>query len=405
MIPNDLAQWGDDFEVFHARFARFFERSEPRQQAVKYVRGLMAPVQRKNGWQLAEAAGDETPDKMQRLLYRSDWDVDGVRDELQDFVVERFGEAAGIGVVDETGFIKKGTHSVGVQRQYSGTAGKIENCQIGVFLTYRSSKGHTFLDRRLYLPKEWCDDAERRKQAGVPEDVTFETKPDQAIAMLKHAWAQGVPMRWVVADEIYGNAVKLRCTVEDAQRLYVFAVSSNTYVWSEMPAVITPFKPATGRPRMLLRLAVDAVPSTTVAEVVAGWLADAWHRLSVANGAKGPLTYDWACARVHDSRDGVPGPECWLLARRSPCDPKEIAYYLSNAPAQTSFETLAWAASQRWSIEQCIEEGKGETGLDEYEVRFWDSWYRHVTLSMMAHAWLASVKARQVFSPGGPGSG
>jgi SRSO17 transposase len=405
MMPDDLAQWGDDFEAFHARFARFFKRSEPRQQAVKYVRGLMTPVQRKNGWQLAEVVGDNAPDKMQRLLYRSDWDVDGVRDELQAFVVERFGDAAGIGVVDETGFIKKGTHSVGVQRQYSGTAGKIENCQIGVFLTYRSSQGHTFLDRRLYLPKEWCDDSERRERAGVPEKVTFETKPDLAIAMLKHAWDNGVPMRWVVGDEIYGEAVKVRRTVEDAQRLYVFAVRSNTCVWPEMPAVIMPFKPTTGRPRTLLRLAVDAVPSSTVAAVAAAWPAAAWRRLSVADGAKGPLIYDWACARVRDSRDGVPGPECWLLARRSISDPEEIAYYLSNAPADTPLETLAWAASQRWSIEQCIEEGKGETGLDEYEVRFWDSWYRHVTLSMMAHAWLASVKARQVFPPGGPGSG
>jgi len=405
MIPDDLAQWADDFEAFHARFARFFKRSEPRQQAVKYVRGLMAPVQRKNGWQLAEAAGDETPDKMQRLLYRSDWDVDGVRDELQAFVVERFGDAAGVGVVDETGFIKKGTHSVGVQRQYSGTAGKIENCQVGVFLTYRSSKGHTFLDRRLYLPKEWCDDSERRERAGVPEKVTFETKPDLAIAMLKHAWGNGVPMRWVVGDEIYGEAVKVRRTVEDAQRLYVFAVRSNTCVWPEMPAVIIPSKPTTGRPHTLLRLAGDAVPSRTVAAVAAAWPAAAWRRLSVANGAKGSLIYDWACARVWDSRDGIPGPECWLLARRSISNPEEIAYYLSNAPADTPLETLAWAASQRWSVEQCIEEGKGETGLDDYEVRFWDSWYRHVTLSMMAHAWLASIKARQGFSPGRPGSG
>jgi len=401
MMPDDLAPWGDDFEAFHARFARFFKRSEPRQQAVKYVRGLMTPVQRKNGWQLAEAVGDQTPDKMQRLLYRSDWDVDDVRDEVQAFVVEHFGDATAVGVVDETGFIKKGTHSVGVQRQYSGTAGKIENCQVGVFLTYRSSKGHTFLDRRLYLPKEWCDDAERRKQAGVPDDVMFQTKPDLAIAMLKHAWANGVPMRWVVGDEIYGEAVKVRRTVEDAQRLYVFAVRSNTCVWPQMPHVIMPFKPTTGRPRTLVRLAADAVPSSTVAALVAAWPAQAWHRLSVADGAKGPLTYDWGCARVRDSRDGVPGPECWLLARRSISDPQEVAYYLSNAPADTPLEILAWVASQRWTIEQCIQEGKGETGLDEYEVRSWDSWHRHITLSMMAHAWLTSVKTAQGFSPSG----
>jgi SRSO17 transposase len=399
MTTDDLAQWADDFEAFHARFARFFERSEPRRQAVKYLRGLMSPAQRKNGWQLAEAMGDQDPQKMQRLLYEAHWDADGVRDELQDFVIEHLGAPESIGVIDETGFIKKGNHSVGVKRQYSGTAGKIENCQIGVFLSYRTAKGHTFLDRRLYLPEEWCDDTERRRQAGVPDDVTFQTKPDLAIAMLKHAWANGVPMRWVVGDEIYGEAVKVRCTVEDAQRLYVFAVRSNTCVWPEMPAVIMPFKPATGRPRTLVRLAADAVPSSTVAAVVAAWPSEAWSRLRVADGAKGPLIYDWACARVRDSRDGVPGPACWLLARRSLSDRQEIAYYLSNAPADTRLETLAQKASQRWSIEQCLEEGKGETGLDEYEVRSWDSWHRHITLSMMAHAWLASLKAAQGFPP------
>ena len=302
-------------------------------------------------------------------------------------------------MIDETGLIKKGNHSVGVKRQYSGTAGKIENCQIGVFLTYRTAKGHTFLDRRLYLPDAWCADAERRKQAGVPEDVTFQTKPDLAMAMLEHAWANGVPMHWVLGDEVYGNAVKLRCLVEKTQRLYLFAVASNTPVWPEPPAVIPPFKPETGRPRTLVRLAADATPSTSVAIVVVAWPAEAWRRLRVAEGAKGPLTYDWACARVLESRDGVPGPESWLRARRSISEPKEIAYYLSNAPADNPLETLAQKASQRWSIEQCLEEGKGETGLDEYEVRSWDSWQRHITLSMMAHAWLASVKAAQVFPP------
>jgi SRSO17 transposase len=399
MTSHDLSAWAAEFESFQARFARFFERSEPRQQAVKYLRALMAPVQRKNGWQLAEAAGDRDPQKMQRLLYEARWDRAGVGDELQSFVIEHFGDEDGVGVVDETGFIKKGDRSVGVMRQYSGTAGKIENCQVGVFLTYRTAKGHTFLDTRLYLPKEWCTDSKRRKQAGVPDDVTFQTKPDLAIAMLKRAWANGVPMRWVVGDEIYGEAVKVRCAVEDAQRLYVFAVRSNTCVWPEMPAVIMPFKPTTGRPRTLVRLAADAALSSTVAALVVAWSAEAWRRLSVADGAKGPLIYDWACARVRDSRDGVPGPECWLLARRSISNPEEIAYYLSNAPTATPLETLAEVASQRWTIEQCIEEGKGETGLDEYEVRSWDSWHRHITLSMMAHVWLASVKTAQVFSP------
>lgn len=401
MTNDDLAQWADEFEAFHARFARFFQRSEPRDQAAKYLRALMAPVQRKNGWQLAEAVGDQGPQKTQRLLYQARWDTDGVRDELQRFVIERFGDAQGIGVIDETGFLKKGDRSAGVQRQYSGTAGKIENCQVGVFLTYQTAHGHAFLDRRLYLPEEWCHDAERRERAGIPEDVTFQTKPDLAMAMLEHAWANGVPMRWVVGDKLYGDAVKVRRTVEEAHRWYLFAVSCSTPVWTECPPVIAPFKPANGRPRTKARLAADAPPSSTVAGVVASWPVDAWQRLSVAEGAKGPRTYDWGCARVIESRDGLPGPESWLLARRSVGDPGEIACYLSNAPLGTPLAALAQIASLRWSIEQCLEEGKGETGLDEYEVRSWDSWYRHITLSMMAHAWLASLRTAEAFPPRG----
>jgi len=361
----------------------------------------MSDVRHTNGWQLAEAVGDHDPQKMQRLVYGAHWDSDQVRDELQGFVVEQFGDADGVGVLDETGFIKKGTHSVGVKRQYSGTAGKIENCQMGVFLTYRTTKGHTFLDRRLYLPKDWCDDPERRKQAGVPQDVAFKTKPELAIAMLEHAWANDVPMRWVLGDETYGDDTKVRIKVESTGRFYLFAVSSNTCVWTKPPAVIAPFKPSTGRPRTKVRLAPEATPSTTVAVVAANLPAQAWQRFSVSDGAKGPLTYDWAAVRVLESRDGVPGPERWLLVRRSISDPKELAYFLSNAPEDTPLEILAQKASQRWTVEQCIEEGKGETGLDEYEVRSWASWYRHITLSMMAHAWLASLRSRESFSPRG----
>lgn len=404
MTNNDLARWADGFEAFHARFAGLFQRSEPRAQAALYLRGLMAPVQRKNGWQLAEAMGDGDPQKMQRLLYQASWDVDAVRDELQRFVIERFGAPDGIGVIDDTGFLKKGVKSVGVARQYSGTAGKIENCQIGVFLTYTTVKGHTFLDRRLYLPEGWCEDADRRREAGVPEDVTFQTKTELAISTLEHAWANGVPMPWVTGDERYGDAVPVRRAIEKAHRCYVLAVSSTTAVWTGQPAVVAPGKGPTGRPRTKVHLATDAPRSQTVAEVVAGWPAACWQRLAVAEGSKGPRTYDWACARVIESRDALPGPESWLVARRSLTPPHEIAYYLSNAPAGTPLPTLAWVASMRWTMEQCIEESKGETGLDEYEVRSWDSWHRHITLSMMAHAWIASLRIGEAFSPSRPRS-
>jgi len=392
MTVDELDYWADDFAAFHARFAPLFGRSEARQQVMKYVRALMAPLSRKNGWQLAEAMGDQRPDPTQRLLYRTNWEADAVRDILQQFVIERFGHPEAIGVVDETGFLKKGLRSVGVQRQYSGTAGKIENCQIGTFLTYASPAGHVFLDRQLYLPADWCHDPERRAQAQVPPDVTFQTKPEQAIAMLRHAWARGVPMRWVTGDEVYGESTALRDAVAANGRWYVLAVRTTGLVWCKRPAGEAPRPSGPSRPSTRPRLVADAPAAVPLSAAVAAWPDSRWQRLTVSEGEKGPLTYDWACARVIESRDQRPGPESWLLVRRSVSDPTEVACYLSNAPVDTPLLKLAQVAATRYTIEQCFEEAKGEVGLDEYEVRYWHSWYRHITLSIMAHTWLASIR-------------
>jgi SRSO17 transposase len=392
MTAEELNEWAADFLHFCSRFATVFRRKEPRAQATKYLRGLMAAVPRKNSWQVAEAIGDRTPDATQRLLYQAQWSADAARDRLLEFTIEVFGEEDGIGVVDETGFIKRGKHSVGVKRQYSGTAGKVENCQIGTFLSYATTKGHMFLDRRLYLPEEWCNDSERRERAKVPEDVVFQTKPEQAMAMLERAWKAGVPMRWVAGDEVYGDSTKLRDLIAGSERLYVLAVRTITPVWTERPQVVEPEAQERGRPRKKVRLAEGEPSATTVKEVVAGWSERCWQRLVVAEGEKGLITYDWACQRIVEAREGLPGPDGWLIARRSISDPTDIAYYLSNAPVDTPLLKLAQVASTRYTVEQCIEEAKGETGLDEYEVRYWHSWHRHITLSMMAHAWLASVR-------------
>jgi len=401
MTSEELDEWGGDFYAFCARFADVFGRKEPRMQAVKYLRGLMSQVPRKNGWQMAEVMGDRSPDATQRLLYQAQWNADAARERLLQYSIEIFGDEDGIGVVDETGFIKKGERSVGVKRQYSGTAGKIENCQIGTFLSYATPKGHVFLDRRLYLPEEWCNDAARREQAKVPADVVFQTKPELAMAMLEHAWQTGVPMRWVAGDEVYGDSTDLRDFVARHGRWYVLAVRTHTAVWAVRPPVVAPEPQERGRPRTRVRLANGAAPATSVKEVVANWPESHWQRLVVAEGEKGLITYDWACQRVVESRDGLPGPDAWLIARRSLSDPTEIAYYLSNAPAGTPLLKLAQVASQRYTVEQCIEEAKGETGLDDYEVRYWHSWHRHITLSMMAHAWLASVRHRATEKKGG----
>ena len=405
MIPDELDQWSADFEDFQARFAPFFARSEPREAARRYLRGLLAPVQRKNCWQMAEAVGEKDPQQMQRLLYSARWDEDGVRDEMQRFVIEKFGNEEGIGVVDETGFLKKGSKSVGVKRQYTGTAGKVENCQVGVFLTYFTAGGRTFLDRRLYLPQEWCEDEGRRCEAQVPEEVSFKTKPELAVEMLEQAWAQGVPMAWVTGDEVYGDAPKVRDAVSGRGKRYVLAVSCHTPVWRERPPLEEPVVGAMGRPRRRPRLAEGAPAAERVAAVVASPGSESWQRLTVRGGEKGPRTYDWIRVRVVESRNKLPGPESWLLARRSIADPTDIAYYLCNAPQSTALQTMAEVAAARWSIETTIEEGKGETGLDEYEVRYWHSWHRHITLSMMAHAWLASLRQAEGEKPAGPGTG
>jgi SRSO17 transposase len=402
---EQMDQWGKEFEDFHTRFADLFARSEPREEARQYLRGLLASVARKNCWQMAEVVGEEDPQSMQRLLYSARWEAGEARDELQRFVVERFGDESGIVVVDETGFLKKGTKSVGVKRQYSGTAGKIENCQVGVFLSYFNRRSYAFLDRRLYLPEDWCTDWERRQEARVPDDVTFKTKPQLALEMLTHAWAQGVPMAWVSGDEVYGDAPYLRDGITGAGKKYVLAVSSTTPVWQERSPVEEPAKGPLGRPREKPRLAEGAPPRKTVAAVIAALPQEAWERLTVSEGEKGPRTYDWAAVPIVESRNGLPGPDGWLLARRSIPDPSDLAYYLSNAPRETPLATLAEIASARWSIEATIEEGKGETGLDEYEVRHWHSWHRHITLSMMAHAWLASIRQAEGEKPARPSPG
>jgi SRSO17 transposase len=392
MSDVEVDRWAQLFEEFHGRFAGLFPRPEPREQSAKYLRGLLGDVRRKNGWQMAEAVGDETPDRTQRLLYRASWDADAVLSAYRRFVIEEFGASEGIGVVDETGFLKKGTKSAGVQRQYTGTAGKKENCQIGVFLTYTAHDSHVFLDRRLYLPEVWTEDEERRREAKIPAEVKFRTKPQLGIEMLREAWDNGVPMKWVTADEVYGNSPEFRSAIDSADRHYVVAVASTTPVWTERPEVLEPGRGASGRRRKVRRVADDAEESQEVRDLVKRWDASSWKRLTVSEGEKGPIAYDWGWQRVVEKRNKLPGPDVWLLARRSISNPDELAYYLCHAPEHSTMLDLACVASTRHTIEQCFEEGKGETGLDEYEVRYWHSWYRHITLSMMAHGFLALLR-------------
>lgn len=392
MNPEEVPDWAASFATFCARFDDLFSRSESRAQARKYLRGLLAGLERKTTWQLAEVVKDGTPDRMQRLLYRVPWDAEAARDRLQQFVIERFGDPEGIGVLDETGIPKKGTHSVGVHKQYCGALGKIETCQVATLVTYATARGHVFLDRRLFLPEAWCFDRARRAKAKVPEEVTFQTKPEQARAMLEHAWQQGVPMRWVTGDSVYGDSPALRAAIEGSGRWYVLALTGVIRCWGEPPALDAPQQETGGRPRRAVRLAKGAPKAQTVAEVIARLPKSQWKRLSIGTGTKGPRIYDWARVRVIESRDGFPGPEVWLLARRSVRDPTELAYYFALAPTTASLQQLATVAGTRYTVEQVIKEAKSEVGLDRYEVRSWHSWYRHITLSMLAQVWLADQR-------------
>ena len=358
---GEVQKWAEGLEVLHTRISHRFGRREPRQRVLSYLRGLVSPIERKNGWQLAEYSGDKTPDGLQRLLATYDWDADLVRDDLRSYVIEHLGERAGVLVVDETGFLKKGVKSVGVKRQYSGTAGRIENCQVGVFVSYASSKGRAFLDRELYLPKEWAEDVERRAEAGVPEDVEFETKPRLAKAMLKRALEAGVPASWVTADEVYGSDRRLRLWLEQEGMSHVLAIKSTEPLWSGFAQVGA------------ATLAAD-VPS------------DQWVRLSAGDGAKGPRIYDWTRVSIRPLKE--PDKEYWLLVRRSIAKPEELAYYVCFGPAETTVGELVRVAGTRWAIEEGFEEAKGEVGLDQYEVRRWMGWYRHITLALLAHAYL-----------------
>ena len=356
-----------ELDRLHERIAGRFGRSEPRARVREYVSGLVAGLERKNGWTLAERAGEVSPDGMQRLLRSADWDTREVRDDVRDYVLENLGDPGGVLIADETGFLKKGTRSAGVQRQYSGTAGRTENCQIGVFLAYASSHGHALIDRELYVPASWAEDRDRCREAGIPHDVEFATKPRLAQAMLARALDAGVPFAWFTADEVYGQAKYLRRWLEERGVAYVMAIRcSDTF-------------PVSGTEQR-----ADAL--------TAALSARSWQRLSAGPGAHGPREHHWA--RIAIEAGAPAGRGHWLLARRSLHDPGEIAYYACYGPRRSRLVDLAWAAGIRWHIEECFQQAKNEAGLDHYQVRSWRAWYAHITLSMLALAWLSATRAQ-----------
>lgn len=368
----EIREWAQGLDEIRELIGGQFARTEPRNNAIGYIEGLLSDEERKNSWTLSERAGHGTPDGMQRLLSTTDWDPDAVRDALTGYVIKHLGDPEGILAIDETGFLKKGTASAGVARQYSGTAGRIENCQIGVFLTYATRHGRTFLDRELYLPKAWMQDPARCAKAGIPSDRAMATKPVLAADMIERALDAGVQAKWVTGDSVYGQHSGLRRRLESRGMHYVMAVPTNQQVITPAPAGIG----TQGR----------------VDELVAALDPRAWRERTAGTGSKGERIYAWAKLRINGpGEDG----EHWLLARRSVKDPTDLAYFVCYTPKGVTLITLALVAGARWSIEETFQTSKGQTGLDHYQVRQYTGWYRHITLSMFAHAFLSVVRAKK----------
>ncbi len=370
MNYENAEDWQQSFTEFFSHFEKLFKRSESRQIASDYIRGLLADVKRKNCWQIAETMGLSNPQAMQRLLYEAKWEADEVCQKYRELVASELGYAPGIGVIDESGFEKKGQQSAGVQRQWCGRLGKVENCQVGVFLGYVAPLGHAFLDRELYLPQSWCEDLERREKARIPASVTFQTKPQLALRMLERAWSEGIAMQWVVGDSVYGNSPDLRNAIHHSGRYYVLEIPCTNRVYQAGNAT-----------------------AMSVQALAESFVTSDWERMAFGRGEKGLCFYDWAALRVSAPTDTI--GEQWLLIRRSVGDKIETTYALSNTSADTPLEELVAVALARHPIEQLLQEAKSEAGLADYEVRYWHSWYRHITLALMAHTWLTLIRHKQ----------
>jgi SRSO17 transposase len=377
---TDVVRWTQELDRLHARIAPRFARPEPRRRALAFLHGILSTTSRKNGWQLAEHAREARPDGMQRLLSSAVWDTDGVRDDLRTYTLEHLGTKSAIVVIDETSFPKQGKKSAGVGVQYCGTTGQVENCQVGVFLAYVTAKGHTLIDRELYLPLDWTEDRDRCQAAGIPESVRFQTKPELARCMLARLWNAQVPIAWVVADTVYGSNLDLRTWLEDRGYPYVLAVACN-----EPVGIMTP----------------DGVRRRVEAAQVETFLLHAqdWQRLSMSEGSKGPRLFDWACVpMLHRWEDDG---QHWVLIRRNLADPNEKAYYFVFAPQGTTLSEMVKAIGARWHIEEDFENAK-DSGLDHYEVRSFIGWYRHITLVLLALAFLTGICATEQCSTSPP---
>jgi len=352
------------------RLGKVFYSESGFRMAQNYIKGLLGTAERKNGWQLSEYLGEATPYAIQQFIYRGRFSADEIRDITRDYVGEKLGEEDGVLVVDETGFLKQGTKSCGVKRQYSGTAGRVENCQIGVFLTYAGTKGHTPIDRRLYIPEEeWIWDKARCKEAGVPETVTFQTKPQMALEMIQEATASGIPYKWVTGDCVYGDYRAIRLWLEDQQKCYVMCVSSKEYIR-------------------------DGFRQIKIGSILKNLPAEGWFEASCGDGSKGARVYDWLTLEINQYV--CEGWKRLLMVRRSKTEPSELRAYICYGPTDTPDSKFVEVAGTRWTVETCFAESKSDAGLDQYEVRSYNGWYKHITFSCVALALITVLSSNSL---------
>jgi SRSO17 transposase len=360
-------EYEQEFTEMMERFAGVYAGETGRKTAESYIRGLLGTAERKNGWQMSEYLGASTPYKIQQFLYRGRFSADEMRDIQRKYISEKIGEKGGILVVDETGFLKQGKKSCGVKRQYSGTAGRIENCQIGVFLAYASSKGHCPIDRRLYMPREWMEDEQRRKAAGVPETAVFQTKPQMALEMIKQTTQAEVPYTWVTSDCVYGDYRDIRMWLEENGKCYVMSVSGKEYVW-------------------------QGYKQNSIGSIMKNLPEEGWFEASCGDGSKGARVYDWLVLEVNPGT--IAGKKRSILIRRSKSSPDEKRAYICFAPADTPAQKFALVAGSRWTVETCFKKSKSEVGLDQYEVRSYEGWYKHITFACIALALLTVLSGQ-----------
>jgi SRSO17 transposase len=394
MDEQQLLSLKPELDCFLERFAPLFGQPQNQAHARCFVQGLLHKGERRNSENIAEAIQGCNVRNLQAFITTGNWQDARILSLMRQSVLEALADDDAVWNSDETGFPKKGTHSVGVKRQYSGTLGRVDNCQIGVFANYCSAKGHTLMDRRLFLPKEWADDPQRRQDAGAPQGALFRTKPELALEMLNNAVCEGVPFRWVGGDSVYGDSPTFVQGARQLEKWYVLDTSSDAHVWTEEPEVIAAEqrpKPKRGRPHTQPWVVGQ---KRRVDEVIAELPSSAWRRVKIGPGSQGPRIYEYAEVTVWLSEEGMPGPQERLLARRSLSQEPELKYHRSNAPKDVSLEKLAAVRGTRWTIEEDIQLGKGDCGLDEYETRGWLGWHHHTALSLLALAFLTLQRVR-----------